>query len=108
MYNKSRKSPTILNKTIHGYVSKEEMYAFFENNGFDFGENFKNITNVSVYKNNVQGYVKWKSDWIYFLEGVLKFSILKNLDTCYTETPVYIRKIIIEPLVFNEHTKEGT
>lgn len=97
----------ILNKTFQGYVSKEEMYSFFENNGFYLGGNFKNITNFNVYKNNVQGYVEWKDDWIYFLDGVLKFPILENLDICYTEAPIYIRQIIIDPLAFNKHTKKG-
>lgn len=72
------------------------------------GENFKNITNFNAYKYNVQGYVNWKNDWIYFLDGVLKFPMLENLDTCHSGAPVSIRQIIIEPLVFNKHTKEGT
>lgn len=105
--NISEKSSVILNKTIQGYVSKKEIYTFFEDSGFDFGDNFKNISYFNVYKNNVQGCVIWKNDWIYFLDGLLKFPILENLDTCHTETPVSIRQIIIEPLVFNKHTKKG-
>jgi len=89
-------------------VSKDEIYAILENNGYDLGENFKNITNFNVYRKNIQGHVKWKNDWVYFLDGLLKFPILEDLGTCHIEAPVSIRQISIVPAMFEKNTGEGT
>jgi len=60
-------------------VSEHEIYSILENNGFNLG--FKNITNFNIYKNIIQGYVRWENDWINFLEGLFKFPYLEHLCT---------------------------
>jgi len=100
----------IIDKTssdFQGCVSKEELYVILKQNGYNLGCNFKNITNFDVYKNNIQGSVKWENDWIYFLDGLLKFPLLENLGIRQLKAPVSIRKIIIIPTVFNKYTTKG-
>lgn len=75
-----------------------------KNNGYNLGDNFKSIIHFDVYKNNIQGSVKWENDWIYFLNGLLEFPLLENLGICQLEAPVSIRQIIINPNVFNKCT----
>lgn len=93
---------------LNGSVSKDEIYAVFENSGYDLEDNFKNITNFKVHKNEVRGHVEWKNDWIYFLEGLLKFPVLENLTACCTHTPVSVRQIIIHPEVYENQPEKGT
>lgn len=92
---------------FHASISKDEIYNIIENKGFDLGDNFKNITNLDIYKNNVQGYVKWKNDWIYFIDGLLKFPSLDNLDAYHTQAPFSVRKMSIAPMMFKSNTEEG-
>jgi len=89
-------------------VSKDEIYAVLANNGYDLGDNFKNMTNLNVYKNDVRGNVSWKNDWIYFLDGLLKFPLIENLGTCRTEAPVSVRQISITPATLGNNTATGT
>lgn len=107
---------TISKKTIsldlksddfYGFISKDEIYKNLENNGFTLKNNFKNITNLEMYRNNIQGYIKWKNDWIYFLDGLLKFPVFENLVSCHTQTPYFIRQISIVPTIFNSNVEEG-
>lgn len=93
---------------FQGQVSKDEIYDILDNNGFTLGDNFKNIVNFEMYKKNIIGYIKWKNDWIYFLDGLFKLSLLENLESCHTETPVSIRQININPLMYTNNTEEGT
>jgi len=88
-------------------ILAEEIYTIFENNGFNLGDNFKNITKFDIYKNYIQGNIKWKNDWIYFLDGLIKFPILENLGTCPIETPISIRQISINPTMFKKNTEKG-
>lgn len=97
----------IISDEFQECILGEEMYAVFENNGFNLGENFKNITKFDIYKNYIQGNIKWKNDWIYFFDGLFKFPILENLGTCPIETPISIRQISINPTIFNENTEKG-
>jgi len=92
---------------FQGCISNEELYAILKKNGYNLGDNFKNITHLDVYKNNIQGLVKWENDWIYFLDGLLKFPLLDNLGTHQTEAPVSIRQLVINPIMFNKYTKKG-
>lgn len=91
-----------------GSVSEDEVYASFENNGFHLGDNFKNITNVDLYKNNIQGSVKWQNDWIYFLDGLLKFPLLENIDIRFNEGVASIRQITIDPKTLEKNVEGGT
>lgn len=93
---------------FYGCISKDEVYAIFENNGFYLGDNFKNITNVDIYKNNILGYVQWKNDWIYFLDGLLKFPLLENIDIRFNEAVTYIRQLTVNPKTFEKNTEGGT
>lgn len=100
-----------LNKIIEdfqGSVSNDEIYAILENSGYSLGDNYKNIVNFDVYKKNIQGYVKWENDWIYFLDGLLKFPLLEHLNMCYTEAPVSIRQISIAPKMFEKKSEKST
>lgn len=105
----SKKAVSLDSKSddFHGSVSKVEIYNIFENNGFNPNNNFKNVTNIDIYKNNIQGYVKWRNDWIYFMDGLLKFPLLENLDTNDTQAPFFIREISIVPMIFNNNKEQG-
>lgn len=92
---------TTFNKTSDDfleYVLKDEIYALLEHNGYNLGDNFKNISDLKIYKNNIQGNVKWINDWIYLLDGILKFSLFENMSAYLLEAPVFIREIHIIPL----------
>ena len=98
-----------LDKTLddfQGNVSENEIYSILKNNGFNLG--FENITNFKIYKNNLQGSVKWKNDWINFLEGLFKFPFLEHLGTSPLEIPVYIREICITPALYESRSEKGT
>ncbi|XP_026822789.1 fatty acid synthase-like, partial [Rhopalosiphum maidis] len=95
----------ITSDQFQGCVLKDEIYEIFKNNGFNLGENFKNITKFNIYKNYIQGNIKWKNDWIYFLDGLFKFPILQNLGTCPIETPISIRQISINPTMLKTNTE---
>lgn len=97
----------ITSDEFQGCVLEEEIYAVFENNGFNLGDDYKNITKFDIYKNCIQGNIKWKNDWIYFLDGLLKFPILENLGTCPIETPISIRQISINPTMFTKNNEKG-
>lgn len=101
------KSLDITSDEFQECILKEEIYAVFENNGFNLGDNFKNITKFNIYKNYIQGNIKWKNDWIYFLDGLIKFPILENIGTCPIETPIFIRQISINPMMFKKNTEKG-
>lgn len=105
------KSTETIRKTFGHYlgrISKQEVYAIFENNGLILGDNFRNITNIDMYKNNIQGYVKWENDWIYFLDGLLKFPLLESIDTRFNESVVSIRQITVDPKHFEKIVEGGT
>lgn len=89
-------------------ILKDEVYEILENKGYKLGDSFKNITSYKVHKNNIRGFVKWKNDWIYFLEGLIKFSSLNDLDSVHTKAPVSIRQISVNPLVFKNINKKST
>jgi len=101
------KALDIKSDEFHECILKDEIYAVFENNGFNLGDNFKNITKFDIYKNHIQGNIKWKNDWIYFLDGLIKFPILENLGTCPVETPISIRQISINPTMLKKNTEKG-
>lgn len=82
---------------FHGCISKYELYNILEKNGYQLGDNFKNITYFNIYKKKIEGYVQWTNDWIYFLESLLKFPLFENLSISHVETPVSIRQISINP-----------
>lgn len=94
-------------ENFQGSVSKNEIYTILENNGHQLGDNFKNITSFEMYKKDIQGYVKWQNDWVYFLDSLFKFPVLEKLGTCHIETPVSIRQISIIPEVFENYTDKG-
>jgi len=89
-------------------VLKDEIYEIFKNNGFNLGDNFKNITKFNIYKKYIQGNIRWENDWIYFLDGLFKFPILRNLGTYPIETPISIRQISINPTTYKTNTVKGT
>lgn len=104
-------NPIDLDITSHdflGTVFNTEMYDILENRGLNVGDNFKNIIKFKVYKNYIQGYVKWTNDWIYFLDCLLKFPLLETLGTCQIEVPVSIREISITPAKFISNTEKST
>jgi len=88
-------------------ILKDEIYEIFKNNGFSLGDNFKNITKFNIYKKYIQGNIRWKNDWIYFLDGLFKFPILKNLGTYPIETPISIRQISINPTMYKKYIVKG-
>ncbi|KAF0755952.1 fatty acid synthase-like isoform X1 [Aphis craccivora] len=85
---------------FQGYITENEIYSTLKNKGFNLGEDFKNITNYEIYKNSIQCSVKWRNDWIYFLEGLIKFPFLEDLGTDPIQIPVYIRELYINPALF--------
>eukprot|EP00102_Acyrthosiphon_pisum_P019878 XP_016657088.1 PREDICTED: fatty acid synthase-like [Acyrthosiphon pisum] len=85
-------------------VSKNEIYSVLKNNGFNLG--FKNITNLNIYKNNIQGSVEWENNWIYFLDCLFKFPFLENLGIGPIEIPVYIREMFINPALFENRSEK--
>ncbi|CAI6347084.1 unnamed protein product [Macrosiphum euphorbiae] len=89
---------------FHANISENEIYSILKNNGFNLG--FKNITNYKMYKNNIQGSVKWENDWIHFLEGLLKFPFLEHLGTGPIEIPVYIREMYINAALFENRSEK--
>ncbi|VVC29220.1 Hypothetical protein CINCED_3A006213 [Cinara cedri] len=92
--------------SLHGSASKDEIYNIFENSRYNLGDNFKNIASFKIYGNEVRGYVEWKNDWVYFLDGLLKFPVLENISTCSLHAPVSVRQIIIHPEVFEEQMEK--
>jgi len=107
---KSEKSITLdkSSDNFHECVLKDEIYAILEKSGFNLGDNFKNMTDFSIYKNYIQGYLTWKNDWIYFLDGLLKIPLLENLSACQIAVPVSIRRINIIPAMFEINYETGT
>lgn len=91
---------------FYGNVSENEINSILKNNRFNLG--FKNIKNFKIFKNKIQGSVKWDNDWIYFLEGLFKFPFLEHLGTKTIEIPVYIREMCIIPSLFESHLEKGT
>lgn len=101
---------TNLNETVEdfqGDVPKDDIYDIFENGGYELGENFKLINKFGIYKNRIQGNVQWKNDWIYFLDALLKFSMVENIGLCPIEAPVSIGNIIISPQAFKNIINAG-
>jgi hypothetical protein len=92
---------------FQGYVSENEIYSILKNNGLNLEGDFKNITNFEIYKNNIQCSVKWRNDWIYFLEGLFQFPFLEHLGTGPVKIPVYIRELCISPALFENHLEKG-
>lgn len=92
---------------FHGSVSKDELYNILEKNGYKLGDGFKNILSCDVYKNNIQGIVKWANDWVYFLNGLFKLTLFVNLEICNIETPVSVRQIRISPMIIENSTEKG-
>jgi len=100
---------THLDKTLDDFylnVSENEIHSILKNNRFNLG--FKNIKNFKIYKDKIQGSVKWNNDWINFLEGLFKFPYLEHLGTGSIEIPVYIREMCIIPSLFESHLEKGT
>jgi len=97
----------ITSNEFQGCLTKDEIYAIFENNGFNLGDDYKNITKFNIYENYIQGNIKWKNDWIYFLDGLFKFSILEHLGICPIETPISIRQMSINPSMFKINNEKG-
>jgi len=87
-------------------VSENEIYSILENNGFNLG--FENITQLQIYKNKIQGSIKWENDWINFLEGLFKIPFVEHLGTGPIEIPVYIRELCINPALFENRLYKGT
>lgn len=92
---------------FQGYISENEIYSTLKNKGFNLGEDFKNITNYEIYKNSIQCSVKWRNDWIYFLEGLIKFPFLEDLGTDPIKMPVNIRELCINPALFENISEKG-
>lgn len=108
---KNPEKSTELCKTSDDYqgsVSKEEIYNLMENHGYDLGDNFKNITNIDFYKQDIQGYVEWNNDWIYFMDSLLKIPSMDDLDVRRPEAPISVRQICINPAMFEKKPKRGT
>lgn len=97
----------ITSDEFHECLMKEEIYDIFKNNEFNLGEDYKNITKFDIYKNYIQGNIKWKNDWIYFLNGLFTFPILEHLGMCPIETPISIRQMNINPTVFKKNNDKG-
>ncbi|VVC44020.1 Acyl transferase/acyl hydrolase/lysophospholipase,Acyl transferase,Malonyl-CoA [Cinara cedri] len=93
-------------KQFQEFGLKEKIYSIFEDNGCNLGDNYKNITEFNVHKNNIEGCIKWKNDWIYFLDSLLKFPLLEDLTKNCTKAPVSIRGIIIRPDMFENSTEQ--
>ncbi|XP_060835401.1 fatty acid synthase-like [Rhopalosiphum padi] len=91
---------------FQGYLSENEIYSILKNNGLNLEGDFKNITNFEIYKNNIQCSVKWRNDWIYFLEGLFQFPFLEHLGTGPVKIPVYIRELCISPALFENHSEK--
>lgn len=92
---------------FYGSIPKYEIFTIMENSGFNIGDNYKNITNCDIYKNNIQGFVNWNNDWIYFLNSLLKFPLLENYETYIIEAPIYVRRININPKLFEKNPNNG-
>lgn len=90
-----------------GYVLKDEIYTQLENKGYCLGKNYKNIVMSKYSEKEIQGYVEWKNDWIYFLDGLLKFTLLENLETGQLNAPVSIREMTISPAKFKNIINKG-
>lgn len=95
-------------KCIQGMTSKNELYTIFKNNRYELGNNYKNIKDFKMFENEICGHIEWQNDWIYFLEGLLKLSVLENIARCCIHTPVSVRQIVIHPEIFEEHLEKGT
>lgn len=90
---------------FQGFLPSEEMYDTLKRNGFNLKDSYKNIASCENYTNNIQGYVNWENDWIYFLDGLMMFPIIENIGNCTPGAPVSIRQISIVPTMV-EHTTE--
>jgi len=109
-FNTKSTQPITLDKlsnTYEGYVLKDEIYAMLENNGYCLGDNYKNIIKIDTSEKYIQGYVKWTNDWVYFLDGLLKFTLLEDLETHKLNAPISIREIKINPVIFQNLPEKG-
>jgi hypothetical protein len=98
----------INSEDFQGSLPSAELYDTLEKNGFNFKNGYKNIDSCEIYKNNIQGYINWENDWIYFLDGLMKFPMLENIEKCSTEAPVSIRQISIVPKMVEHSTEKRT
>lgn len=102
--------PLILDKisnTYEGHLYEDEIYAMLKNNGYCLGNNYKNIIKLDNSEKLIQGYVKWTNDWVYFIDGLLKFTLLDDLNTHKVNAPVSIREIKINPAIFKNISDKG-
>lgn len=97
-----------ISNTYDGYLLKDEIYAMLENNGYCLGDSYKNIIKIDTSEKYIQGYVKWTNDWVYFLDGLLKFTLLEDLETHKLNAPISIREIKINPVIYQNSTEKGT
>lgn len=96
-----------LNNAHEGFLLKNEIYTMFENNGYCLGDNYKNILNVNISENRIQGHVKWMRDWVYFIDGLLSFTLLEDLETQKLNAPICIREIKINPAIVQNVSEKG-
>ncbi|XP_050438841.1 fatty acid synthase-like [Adelges cooleyi] len=88
-------------------ISKNEVYAMFKKKGYQLGEHFKTINNVEIFKNEIRANIKWNNDWLYFLDSLLKISLLEHLNGHFIETPNSIQEIWINPTIFENCNDEN-
>ncbi|XP_050423058.1 fatty acid synthase-like [Adelges cooleyi] len=88
-------------------ISKNEIYAIFEKKGYQLGEHFKTINNVELFKNEIRANIKWNNDWLYFLDSLLKISLLENVNASFIETTKSIQEIWINPTILQSCNDES-
>lgn len=74
-------------------LSKEDFYTEMLMRGFQYSEDFKNIVKVSA--NGTCGLIRWRNDWIKFIDGALQLYAFGH-DSRQVEVPLLIRKIVID------------
>ncbi|XP_050524470.1 fatty acid synthase-like isoform X2 [Daktulosphaira vitifoliae] len=97
----------LIENTMELFLTKNELYTFLEQKGYNLGKNFKTIDNVKLCKNFILADIKWKNDWFYFLDALLKIKILENLDISHAEIEESIHEIIFYPEKFKNCEKKN-
>ncbi|XP_050438788.1 fatty acid synthase-like isoform X2 [Adelges cooleyi] len=95
------------NENSEWSISKNEVYAMFEEKGYQLGEHFKTISNVEIFRNEIRANIKWNNDWLHFLDSLLKISLLEKLNASNIETPNSILEIWINPTILENCNDES-
>lgn len=75
-------------------LTNTEIYHYFSNRGYYFGDTFKGIKEIS--KCGQKSLVNWTNNWMVFMDCMLQIGIFNEQCDDIIQ-PTYIEKLIIDP-----------